>query len=395
MVSGGLLPGAGHRSQLPGAMPAIVNLFFNVVSTNTTISFNVVLPMMSLVSLVAGVTGHLLLWLVLVRNPRSRTKPSSILLLNLSLADLGALLTLPCVLLSASVQNWQLGGGTCVLLGFMTSVAVGVEIFSLAALAVLRYRIVAPRIRPPANMTQVLCTVVAIWLVSIAMAVPKVTYINFDGGCTWSVGWEEWLFFLVPALLVYYVAPLLCIAINCGLIISHLHSCRGTLIADRRNKKATALLVGSTLVFAVSWLPYYALEFVNVLSPHVSSAASPASNIKLRLSSPLSPMQSSDTSPASGGGTLTKVTLLWEMASLMAILLVCMAPCWNPPLYFLLSRPAVRQLRALLPSFLRERLLRKPVQRWRVTPAHPPCLQRPQAPPVSFTHQSLTCRLTQ
>uniref|UniRef100_A0A1A7ZBX8 Si:ch211-119o8.4 n=1 Tax=Nothobranchius furzeri TaxID=105023 RepID=A0A1A7ZBX8_NOTFU len=302
-------------------MPAIVNLFFNVVSTNTTISFNVVLPMMSLVSLVAGVTGHLLLWLVLVRNPRSRTKPSSILLLNLSLADLGALLTLPCVLLSASVQNWQLGGGTCVLLGFMTSVAVGVEIFSLAALAVLRYRIVAPRIRPPANMTQVLCTVVAIWLVSIAMAVPKVTYINFDGGCTWSVGWEEWLFFLVPALLVYYVAPLLCIAINCGLIISHLHSCRGTLIADRRNKKATALLVGSTLVFAVSWLPYYALEFVNVLSPHVSSAASPASNIKLRLSSPLSPMQSSDTSPASGGGTLTKVTLLWEMASLMAILL--------------------------------------------------------------------------
>ncbi|MEQ2238595.1 hypothetical protein ILYODFUR_034799, partial [Ilyodon furcidens] len=104
------------------------------------------------------------------------------------------------------------------------------------------------------------------------MALPKVTYINFDGGCTWSVGREEWLFFLVPAFLVYYVAPLLCIAINCGLIISHLHHCRGSLVANRRNKKATALLIGSTLVFAVSWLPYYALEFVNVLSPYVSSA---------------------------------------------------------------------------------------------------------------------------
>lgn len=136
-------------------MPAIVNLLFNTVSTNTTIAFTVVLPMFSLVSLVVGVGGHLLLLLVLVRNPRSRSKPSSILLLNLSVADLGALLTLPCVLLSASFQNWQLGGGTCVLLGFTTSVSVGVEIFSLAALSVLRYRIVAPRMRPPANLTRV------------------------------------------------------------------------------------------------------------------------------------------------------------------------------------------------------------------------------------------------
>ncbi|XP_072219083.1 somatostatin receptor type 1 [Leuresthes tenuis] len=358
-------------------MPAIVNLLFNVVSTNTTISFTMVLPMVSLVSLLVGVGGHLLLWLVLVKNPRSRSKPSSILLLNLSLADLGALLTLPCVLLGASFQNWELGGGTCVLLGFMTSVTVGVEIFSLAVLSVLRYRIVAPRTRPPTNLTQVLCTVVAIWLVSVTMALPKVTYINFDGGCTWSVGQEEWLFFLVPAFLVYYVAPLLCIAVNCGLIISHLHRCRGTLAADRRNKKATALLIASTLVFAVSWLPYYALEFVNVMSPHVSSAASPTS-----------------TPPGPSQQTLTRVTLLWEVASLMAILLVCLAPCWNPPLYFLLSRPAVRQLRALLPSFFQEQLGKKPAQHWRVAPA-PTCLPMAHPPAHSLIRQTLTHRLTQ
>ncbi|KAM4557046.1 putative neuropeptide Y receptor type 6 [Fundulus diaphanus] len=376
-------------------MPAIVNLLFNVVSTNTTISFTVVLPMVSLISLFAGVGGHLLLWLVLVRNPRSRSKPSSILLLNLSLADLGALLTLPCVLLSASFQNWQLGGGTCILLGFMTSVTVGVEIFSLAVLAVLRYRIVAPRMRLPASLTQVLCTVVAIWVVSITMALPKVTYINFDGGCTWSVGREEWLFFLVPAFLVYYVAPLFCIAINCGLIISHLHRCRGSLVANRRNKKATALLIGSTLVFAVSWLPYYALEFVNVLSPYISSAASPTSRVDVGPSSPLPTFNSPVTPSGSGEQAVPRVTLLWEVASLSAILLVCLAPCWNPPLYFLLSRPAVHQLRALLPSFFQEQLGRKPVQHWRIAPAPPLCLSTPHAAPNSPNRQSLTRRLTQ
>lgn len=227
------------------------------------------------------------------------------------------------------------------------------------------------------------------------MALPKVTYINFDGGCTWSVGRDEWLFFLVPAFLVYYVAPLLCIAINCGLIISHLHRCRGTLAADRRNKKATALLIGSTLVFAISWLPYYALEFVNVMSPYVSSAASPVGSFRHRLSPTFPPSNLSATAPGSHDDMQTRVSLLWEVMSLMAILLVCLAPCWNPPLYFLLSRPAVRQLRALLPSFFQEQLGKKPAQRWRIAPAPPSCLTVPQPPAHSVTHQTLTHRLTQ
>ncbi|KAK6302875.1 hypothetical protein J4Q44_G00272300 [Coregonus suidteri] len=354
-------------------MPAIVNLLFNTVSTNTTISFSLVLPLVSVLSLLVGVGGHLLMWLVLMRNPRRRSKPSSVLLLNLSLADMGALLTLPCVLLSASSQDWQLGGGICVLLGFMTSLTAGVDIFSLAALSVLRYRIVAPPARPPASPTQVAGIVAVIWLVSVTMALPKVTYIQFDSGCTWSVGRGQWLGFLVPAFLVYYVAPLLCIALNCGLIITHLHRCRGTLAADRRNKKATALLIGSTLVFAISWLPYYALEFVNVMSPYVSFVASPISQHPFGgggglplSSSSLNSSLSLSLSPSTDGDA--EVSLLWEVASLSAILLVCLAPCWNPPLYFLLSRPAVRQLRALLPS-LRKCLgsLRPPI-----TPAPPP-----------------------
>ncbi|XP_068196966.1 somatostatin receptor type 5 [Antennarius striatus] len=345
-------------------MPAIVNLLFNMVSTNTTIAFTAVLPLVSVVSLLVGVGGHVLLWAVLMRSPRRRAAPSSVLLLNLSLADLGALLTLPCVLLGAGFQDWQLGGGTCVLLGFMTSVTVGGEIFSLAAFSVLRYRIVAPRMRTPANLNQMLCIVGAIWLVSVAMALPKVTYIDFDGGCTWSVGRREWLSFLVPAFLVYYVAPLLCIAVNCGLIVSHLRRCRRIVAAaDRRNRKATALLIGSTLVFAVSWLPYYTLEFVNVMSPHVSSAASPTGRSGREHPPTWSPMATDV-----GVG----VSLVWEVASLSAILLVCFAPCWNPPLYFLLSRPAVRQLRALLPSVFHKHLGKKHVRRWRIAPAPPP-----------------------
>nr|XP_057921937.1 somatostatin receptor type 4 [Doryrhamphus excisus]XP_057921938.1 somatostatin receptor type 4 [Doryrhamphus excisus]XP_057921939.1 somatostatin receptor type 4 [Doryrhamphus excisus] len=354
-------------------MPAIVNLLFNVVSTNTTISFNTVLPLVSLVSLLGGVGGHLLMWMVMVRNPKSRSKPSSILLLNLSLADTGALLTLPCVLLSASFQDWILGDTTCILLGFLTSITVGVEIFSLAALSMLRYRIVAPRMRRPVSLTQVLCIVVAIWLVSVTMALPKVTYVSFSGACTWSVGRDEWLFFLVPAFLLYYVGPLLCIAINCGLIISHLHTCRGFLSGHRRNKKATALLVASTLVFALSWLPYYALEFVNVISPYISPAVPNIGMFSRKLN-----FWVSTSGPSME--TKTRVSLLWEVSSLAAILMVCLAPCWNPPLYFLLSRPAVRQLRALLPDCLQENTVKKRKIRRRIAPVTQIDSKQPQSP---------------
>lgn len=230
--------------------------------------------------------------------------------------------------------------------------------------------------------------VIVIWLVSVTMALPKVTYINFDVGCTWSVGRNEWLFFLVPAFLVYYVAPLLCIAINCGLIISHLRRCRATLAADRRNKKATALLIASTVVFAISWLPYYALEFVNVTSHQFSSAAFPLSRFARNLSSTLSPLYLTPTSLGPTGQADAGVSLWWEVASLIAILLVCLAPCWNPPLYFLLSRPAVRQLRAMLPSFFHKSLARKPVQGWRIAPAPPSRL--PHVQKHSLTHQTHT-----
>lgn len=43
----------------------------------------------------------------------------------------------------------------------------------------------------------------------------------------------------------------------------------------------------------------------------------------------------------------------------MAFSLVCLAPCWNPPLYFLV----------MLPFFLHKTLARKPMQGWRVVPA--------------------------
>lgn len=264
------------------------------------------------------------------------------------------------------------------------------------------------RVRPPLEVRQVCCiysskqiylslvslfhrscAVVAIWLVSLTMALPKVTYIDFSGGCTWSVGQNKWLYFLVPAFLVYYVAPLFCITVNCGLIISHLHSCRGSLAADRRNKKATALLIGSTLVFAVSWLPYWVCQCV---VPSCYLAAFPISRLGAKLSSTLLHLSAATPGPTQEAQS---VSLLWEVASLTAIFLVCLVPCWNPPLYFLLSRPAVRQLRALLPSFLHVQRGKPPAQRWRIAPAPPPPrLPIAQHSAHSLTHQTQTHGVT-
>ncbi|KAJ3595771.1 hypothetical protein NHX12_005074 [Muraenolepis orangiensis] len=257
-------------------------------------------------------------------------------------------------------------------------------------------------------------TVALIWLVSVGMALPKVTYIQFSSGCTWSVGRAQWLGFLVPAFLVYYVAPLLCIAAHCGAVVLRLRRRRLAVgggaggggaapSADRRNRKATALLVASTLAFAVSWLPYYALEFVNVFSPHVCSAASPTGPTgsapcpgSPNASSPFSSPSPSYFTPVPVPGQ--GVSLLWEVASLTAILLVCLAPCWNPPLYFLLSRPALRELRGLLPRWRGGGgggggdEGKKAARSWRVAPAlrspPPPLRPSPPVPRPPSAHES-------
>ncbi|XP_041092856.1 somatostatin receptor type 5 [Polyodon spathula] len=209
------------------------------------------------------------------------------------------------------MRGWSLGAGTCGSLAFVTSVTAGVDVFSLAAMSAIRYlTVVAPKRRIKAS--HLLAAVCGIWCVSFAMALPKVTYVRFDGNCPWNVGWKKLLGFLIPAFLVYYILPLVAIALNCGRIVGHLrHSAGAGLCAVRRhNGKATALLVGSTLAFAVSWLPYYIIEFMN-LSPACSEM------------------------------------LLWEVTSLWAIILICLAPCWNPFLYFLLSRTAWNHVKCI------------------------------------------------
>lgn len=137
------------------------------------------------------------------------------------------------------------------------------------------------RVRPPLEVRQVCCiysskqiylslvslfhrscAVVAIWLVSLTMALPKVTYIDFSGGCTWSVGQNKWLYFLVPAFLVYYVASLLTAAL----------SSLTSIAAGARwpPTDATRKLLRCSLV--PLWFLQLAgchIEFVNVLSPHV------------------------------------------------------------------------------------------------------------------------------
>lgn len=137
------------------------------------------------------------------------------------------------------------------------------------------------RVRPPLEVRQVCCiysskqiylslvslfhrscAVVAIWLVSLTMALPKVTYIDFSGGCTWSVGQNKWF------LPFWFTMWPLSSASPLTAALSSLTS----IAAGARwpPTDATRKLLRCSLV--PLWFLQLAgchIEFVNVLSPHV------------------------------------------------------------------------------------------------------------------------------
>ncbi|CAL8277880.1 unnamed protein product [Lota lota] len=177
-----------------------------------------------------------------------------------------------CLLEETDCTNRQPGGATCVLLGFMTSLAAAVDIFSLAALSVPRHRIAAWH--PPRPPTCEAVTTALVWLVSVAMALPKVTHIAFCGGCTWSVERAE----------------------------------------------------------PPSWCPTRPTAAPSCCARNRCSGG-PGGGGPSRRRRRRPPQQ--EGRGAAGGAAST---LAFAVGSLAAILSVCPAPRWNPPLYFLLAR---------------------------------------------------------
>ncbi|XP_054854932.1 prolactin-releasing peptide receptor-like [Eublepharis macularius] len=209
---------------------------------------------------------------------------------NLSVGDL--LMCLTCVPLTVSYafehRGWLFGPVMCHSVVLLQATTVYVSVLSLTAIAVDRYVVVAYPVRRRMALRYCGLVVAAIWMVSLALAVPPALYSTYldlsSTGHELFICEELWdrmetqrLAYSCAMLFISYMVPLLAVTVSYCSISVHLHRRGIPGLADpnrgqwnRQKRKIFLLLVVSVLAFAFCWMPLQVLNLVRDLDPNFS-----------------------------------------------------------------------------------------------------------------------------
>ncbi|XP_042563720.1 delta-type opioid receptor [Clupea harengus] len=257
----------------------------------------VIVPILDTLILVIGILGHSLVILILSRKQRrpgsggmgntigaagaASGQGTDILLLSLSAADLILLACLPFHTAAIATGHWPFGSVVCKLMGFLGAVCTSASAFTLAALAVARYFIVAQSAKAYRwrRDARIKLGTVALWVPAVVLAAPQFFWRTLDSGsnvnrqhsqdlvCFNFLSPEGQLAYGVCHFLLAFALPLGVIVVAYGRIYIFLRRARQRQTVDRLERyqnqvtKTSALLV---LAFALCWLPSYVFMFAQL-----------------------------------------------------------------------------------------------------------------------------------
>lgn len=233
-------------------------------------------PVLDALILLTGVTGHGLVLLTLTGRGwgRGRRRPlphgTDTLLLALSAADLLLLACLPFHTAAIALGRWPFGRFLCKAVSFLGVACSAASVFTLSALAVTRYLVVARpawAYRARARRRLLPLAAAALWVPAAALAAPQFAFRTVGSstqlGCFAFLSDDvAQLLYGAGLFLLGFALPLLVIALMYAKIYCFLRRPRTAGHAPRLQRyqsqvtQTSALLV---LAFALCWLPSYAL----------------------------------------------------------------------------------------------------------------------------------------
>ncbi|CAL8288609.1 unnamed protein product [Boreogadus saida] len=207
---------------------------------------------------------------------------TNIYILNLAIADELFMLGLPFLAAQNALQSWPFGSVMCRLVMTVDSINQFTSIFCLTVMSVDRYLAVVhpvcsarwrrPRVAKVVNVT--------VWALSFVVVLPVVVFADDDrqagGGRICNIAWpqpaEVWRAgFIVYTAIVGFFCPLLIICLCYLLIVVKIRSSGKRVHAASSSKrkkserKVTRMVVIVVAVFVFCWLPFYALNIINLL----------------------------------------------------------------------------------------------------------------------------------
>ncbi|KAM9362244.1 putative G-protein coupled receptor 25 [Symphorus nematophorus] len=256
-------------------------LFFNISCPSSHLQgSNIFLPILYYIIFFTGFLGNLFVISVVGSKGRRGGRLVDTFVINLALADLIFVLTLPLWAISASQDNlWnfgQLGDLLCKLSSFIIAVNRFSNIFFLTCMSVDRYLAVVKLMdsRYLRSSGCIRATCAAVWSISVVLGIPSLVYRQveeFDDGLSCMEDTNSSFFLslsLIMALLTF-IFPVLIIVLCYGTIILHLNkhcAAAANPRAEARRRHSLKMVLSIIVAFVVSWLPYNVFKVIIITS---------------------------------------------------------------------------------------------------------------------------------
>lgn len=298
---------------------------------------NIFLPTVYYLIFFTGFLGNLFVILVVSSQGRRSGRLVDTFIVNLALADLVFVLTLPLWATSASHNGkWNFGSAAnllCKLSSYIIAVNRFSNIFFMTCMSVDRYlavvKLMDSRYLRSSRWIRACCA--AVWLCSLLLGIPSLMYRRVEeyGDDLLCMEDNNSHFFLGLALimvLLTFVFPVLIIVLCYGTIVMHLNKHCGASPnprADARRRHSFKMVLSIIVAFVVSWLPFNIFKTIII--------ASQLSNADLSCDS-----QS------------------WQTNGLLiSCCLAFLNSCVNPAIYFFLDHQFRRRAENLYKTFIR------------------------------------------
>ncbi|KAM8836891.1 somatostatin receptor type 2 isoform 3-T5 [Spinachia spinachia] len=231
-----------------------------------------------------GLCGNALVIYVILRYAKMKTV-TNIYILNLAVADVLCMMSLPFIALQLALVHWPFGEVLCRVIMTVDSLNQFTSIFCLMVMSIDRYLAVvhpikSTRWRKPRLAKLITLTV---WGVSLLVILPTLIFSGLDKVPVCGMMWPEpqdvyFTAFIIYTFFIGFLMPLAVICLCYLLIIVKVKSSGmrvGSTKRKRSERKVTRMVSIVVAVFVLCWLPFY---IFNVTS--VASSINPTSAMK-------------------------------------------------------------------------------------------------------------------
>ena len=231
---------------------------------------------------------------IIVYKMKTMRKPINFLIVNMAMSDLlFAIFWIPREIQGLHINSWLIGGplgqALCKLYNFLPRVSIAVSIQSLVLIAVDRFGAVVFPLRSPLISSK-LCPffILATWIIAMAVYSPylfAVKVVEYPGGLIcWLASWKEvfgefssLINYIFSSVIIFHLIPFVLIVILYIIIYIKLKSQKipGEQSANagqqrqQRERNVLKMAIAIVLGFAVCWLPYTVVWFLEFFAPDI------------------------------------------------------------------------------------------------------------------------------